>query len=132
MLDLDQRTAKAIAWKMLRKQLRYAEAGISIAKAIDDQADVRPHRSDIGDLTEDIRAAVLIDRDSIHVGKRDAGLLQAIADRFGRESGPVLDSAQPLLFHGGNKLTVTNDTSRRIRMKYVEAKNDQVNVPISG
>jgi hypothetical protein len=51
-------------------------------------------------LTHNIGAAILIDRDVIDVGQRDAGLGQTECDRLQGKAGPVLDAAEALLLRG--------------------------------
>ena len=45
-------------------------------------------------------AAVLVDRDMIDIGQRNAGLAQAVCDRLRGKAGPMLDAAKALLFGG--------------------------------
>jgi hypothetical protein len=51
-------------------------------------------------LAEKMGAAVLIDRDVIDVGQRDASLSKTECDRLRRIAGPVFDAAKALLFRG--------------------------------
>src|SRR5215207_292513 len=52
---------------------------------------------DVAELAPAVGAVVTVDRDMLDVGERDAGLSQAIADRFAGKAAPVLDAAEALL-----------------------------------
>ena len=59
----------------------------------------------------------------VYLGQRQAGLGEKIMDGVGRQTGPMFDAAETLLFRSGNDATVTHKACGRIRMKRVEAQN---------
>ena len=58
----------------------------------------------VAELAQQIGATVLIDRDMIDVGERDACLAQAIGDRLRGKARPMLDAAEALLLGGRDEL----------------------------
>ena len=74
---------------------------LAIAPAAEQQARIRALERDITELAEEIGAAAAVDGDMGHVTEVNLGFTQAIVDRLGGESGPMLDAPKPLLLGGG-------------------------------
>src|SRR4030095_17037448 len=51
---------------------------------------------DIAELAPAVGAVVAVDSDVLDVGEGDAGLVEAVADRFAGKAAPVLDAAEAL------------------------------------
>ncbi len=75
-------------------------------------------------LLEKAGARIGVDRDEADAGKRDAGLIQAIPDRFRRKPRPMLDAPEPLLLRRRDNLAVADEAGGAIAMVGVEAEDD--------
>src|SRR5262245_55931974 len=60
----------------------------------------------------------------LNIGKREARFSQAVGDRLGWKASPMLHSAEPLLFCGGDELAVAHERSGGVTMEGIEAEND--------
>ena len=77
-----------------------------------DQFVARPVGQTEQRLAKEIGLGVSIDGDVVEVVHRDAALVQAIPDRFGRKAGPVLGAAEAFLLGRGNHLTIADQARR--------------------
>src|SRR6185437_6075067 len=71
-----------------------------------------------------MRMAILVDGNVVDIRKRHTRLLQAIADRFGWEAGPMFDAAKAFLFNRGDELSIPHECRRGIAMEGIQAEND--------
>ena len=62
----------------------------------------------------------------IHIGGIHAGLIQAPANGFGRETGPVFDTIKAFFFHSGDQLAVDNQSGRGIAVIRVDSQDIHV------
>ena len=69
------------------------------------------------------RLRIAVDGDVIDAVERDAGFIEAIADRGGRESRPMFDAAEALLFRGRDELAVDHDGRGRVGVVRVDAED---------
>ena len=95
----------------------------AMAQALQHVARADAGGQDIGELAPAIGGIVAVDRDMLHVGERDAGFPEAVADRFARKAAPVLDAAEALLLDGSDEVAVLDEAGRRVGVIGVEAEN---------
>ena len=69
---------------------------------------------DVAELAPAVGAVVAVDGDVLDVAERDAGLGQAVADRFAGKAAPVLDAAEALLLDGGDQGAVLDQAGRGV------------------
>src|SRR5271165_2790687 len=74
-------------------------------------------------LPPKVGGRVLIHRDMIDVGQADAGLVQAVANRLARESGPMLDAAKALLLGSCHQSAVTHQACGGVAVKGIDAQD---------
>src|SRR5215467_269154 len=91
--DIVGRTAKVIGGKCLGEELWNLPPLAAIPEAAEHEADFGRMKRKICDLAPAVSAAVLVDRDMIHIGQAQPCVLQAIGDRLRGEPGPMLDTA---------------------------------------
>src|SRR5262249_27243283 len=103
MLDVVHLTLKAIAGKCFGQQFTHVLPFSAVAKPLKDQRRIGTLPGEISKFAPEVGAAVLIERDMIQLAETDAGFAQAISDRLGGKSRPVLDAAKALFFRGGNQ-----------------------------
>ena len=72
----------------------------------------------VGDLPAQRRAGISVDRHMPDTGEVDARLTQAVASRFSRHSGPVLQTPEAFLFGGCNELAVGYQVKGPTRMQW--------------
>ena len=75
-------------------------------------------------LPEQVRPGIAVDRDVVEIVDRDAGLVQAIADRLGGEARPVLDAAKPFFLRGGDDPAVAKEAGGGVGVEAVETENE--------
>ena len=63
----------------------------------------RHHESE---LAPQVRVGILVHRDVRDVAELDSGLAQAIADRLGRKTGPVLDTTKAFFLDRREQLSI--------------------------
>src|SRR6516225_4147603 len=122
--DILGRTAKVISGKCLGEELWNLSPLAAIPEAAEHQSDFGRMERKIGDLAPAVSAAVLIDRNMMHIGQAKPCFVQAIGDRLRGKPGPMLDPAKPLLFGGCHQFAVPYQRGRRIPMEGINAKND--------
>jgi len=59
----------------------------------------------------------------VDITQRNARLGQAIADRFGGEAAPVLDSSETLLFNGRDQLAILHQTGGSVGVKGIQPED---------
>src|SRR6266567_288647 len=72
-------------------------AAAAVGQPMEHERRAQAMAEDITDLAQQIEAAVLVERDVVHIGQLDARLAQAIGDRLCGKAGPMLDTAKALL-----------------------------------
>ena len=60
----------------------------------------------------------------VEVVDRDARFVQAVADGFGGEAGPVLDAAKPFFLRRGDDLAVAQEAGGGVGVEAVEAEDE--------
>ena len=108
MLHLAHLRAQALAREGAREFLCHSSAFAFVANAIEHERQVRPAPDHVGHLLPKVRTCVLVDRDHVYVPEADAGFREAVTDRLGRETCPVFNAAEALLFSGGKQRPVFN------------------------
>lgn len=71
-------------------------------------------------LAQQMRLRITRDREVVHLLRRDAGHIQARADRLAREAGPVLDPPEPLLLDRREQLPLAEQRRRHISVIRVD------------
>src|SRR5215467_2531956 len=125
MLDRVESRTRGLVRVCLRQQVRQGGPRPPIAQSLAHQGEARTFANEIANLAQKVRAAVLIERDMIHVGQAHAGLTQTIIDGLRGKTRPVLDATEALLLGRSEQLSVAQQRRCRIRVKSVEAENDQ-------
>ncbi len=67
------------------------------------------HLQGIHELCSEARPRIAWNSDVIDLGKRDAGSVQAVADRGGRKSSRVLHAVKAFFLHRGDQPAVRNE-----------------------
>jgi hypothetical protein len=107
-LDVMERAAEGLSRKSLGQQLRRVLALAAVAETVADQAQIRHTKHEVPELVHEVRTAVLIERHVVNIVQADPGLAQAISDRLGWKSGPVLHAPEAFFFNGGNEDTISD------------------------
>src|SRR6516165_3491342 len=105
-LDRVNLAAPLLPWKRTLDDVAKARARAPDAQALQDETRVGAFRDDVGELAPQIGARALIEREMLDVGELDPRFRQTPFDRLGREAGPVLDAAKPLLLGGGDQQAI--------------------------
>ena len=116
------------AAELLLRQVPLEVAGdvgaiAALAQAIQHIARADARGQHIGELAPAIGAIVAVDRDVLDVAQRDAGLGQAVADRFAGEAAPVLDAPEALFLDGGDQGAVLHQAGGGIGVVGVQPKD---------
>jgi hypothetical protein len=82
----------------------------AVVESIADELERRPLLKGKECFLDQISGRLTADPDMVEVLRADTRFCQHKPDRLNRESGLVLDPAEALLFNGGNKLAVLNQT----------------------
>src|SRR3977135_3092310 len=91
-LDIVDRAIEPLAPKFLRQMFANHPVPLfPVPQSVEHQAELGPLRDHIADLAQQIGPAVS-DRHMVDVGYLQSGGPQAICDRVGWKSGPVLDA----------------------------------------
>src|SRR5262249_54925323 len=106
------------------KQIRDALTCVPVLEAVEHKSDIGALCHQIGQLSKEIGAAVLVDRGMLNIRESKACFPQTIGDRLAREAGPMLYAAEPLLFYSRDELAVADECSRGIAVEGVEAEDD--------
>ena len=80
MLDLMHVTAKLLAGETLIQELCDAPACSPVPKPVEHKPHTRTLQEYVAELPEKVGPAILVHRNVVDLGKRNAGLLQAIGD----------------------------------------------------
>ena len=97
-----------------------------VAQPLQQQMRVRPAGRHVGELAEKIGAATAVDGDVRDVGQVELRLVQTIGNGAGREAGPVLDPAKPLLLGCRHQRAVAHDAGSSVGMVGVDPENDRI------
>jgi hypothetical protein len=124
MFDPVHLAMKSLARAIYFQHIRNALARATVLEPMDDKLRVHAPRRQIGELPQEISAIILIDRDMLNVGQPDTRFSQAVSDRLGWEAGPMLHTTKAFLLRRSDELTVTDESSRRVAMERIEAKNN--------
>jgi hypothetical protein len=98
-------------------------AVLAMTQPLQDITGAHARGQDVGELAPAVGRIVAVDRDVVHIGERDAGFLEAIADRLAGEAAPVLDPPEALLFDCGDEIAVLHQASGGVGMIGVEAED---------
>ena len=124
MLDGVEFAAKPLARKGSVEKFGNSRAAAAIAQPIEDQPGTRRMGCEIGEPAQPVGAPILIDCDMRDIVQPQPRFPQAISDRLGRKSGPVLDAPEALLFSRGQEHAVADERRRGIAVKRVESEDD--------
>src|SRR6516162_3191576 len=105
-LDIVRRTAKVISGKCLCKEFWNLPTLATILEAAEREANFGRMERKIGDLARAVSAAILVNRNMMHLGQADPCFAQAVGYGLRGKPSPMLDPAKPLLFGGCHQLAV--------------------------
>src|SRR5688572_32631642 len=114
MLDVYYLAIEALAWEGFPQHRGDTGPFLLVADAINDETQVRSMRHRKRELAPEILACILVHGNVIHLVEGDPAFTKAIADRFGRETRPVLDAAAALFLCSGDQLSVAEETRGRV------------------
>jgi hypothetical protein len=96
----------------------------AVGEAPLDRAERRALRGDEADALEEARVRIAVDGEVVDVIDVHTSLIEAVANRRGRESRPVLDAAEALLLRGGDELAVDDDAGGSVRVVGVDSNDN--------
>ena len=111
-----------------REVLVHAGALTLVADAVEHQPEVRALQQRVGTRASQVGTGVLVDRDMVHLGQRDAALLEATADRFGGKAGPVLDAPEAFFLGGGDDHPIPQQAGGGVAVESVPVSNPRMRV----
>jgi hypothetical protein len=123
-LDVVEGAAKALSGKRGLEQFGNPLPLAAGTDALAQQRQLRRMGQQPGEPAQRLGAAVLVDGDMVDIGEPQPSLAKAISDGVRRKPGPVLDSAEALLFGGRDQGAVPHERRSGVAMKGVETEDD--------
>src|ERR1700683_4492469 len=112
MFDPMHLTAEAFGWEAFPQMISDATAGVAVRELVNDETDIRAAHYRVGNLPQQVRPAVLIDADVLHLAQLQLSLPQTVGDGLRWKTRPVLHAPEALLLCRRDKLPVAHERRR--------------------
>src|SRR4051812_35871985 len=120
MFDIVPFRAQPVAGEQGGETIREPVASAPVPEALKHKTGVGTGGREIDELARQLRRAVLVDRDMVDIAGVQSGFTQAISDGMRRKSGPVLDSAEPLLLHRRDEFSIPYEAGGAVGVERIE------------